>query len=257
MPETLAGLTRFARYAYPPNALGYCGPDDHAAVFEYASSGEIDPGLIDLARGFEGAFPYLTLIAGAAGRTDPFDPEVVEAYWVGNELLDGFDTLELGNSLDARFRSRAGGQWGVVTEALEQRAVPHHNFHVLCVYPWVGLLRSGDSTQPLLVLDRCRIRVGTVEAVGGDTAMVSSRPLQWDGVQLSLGQPRVEEARSAAGGVSLVGELRTGDRVAVHWDWICDRLRDVDVDQIGRQTSYSLAIANRSLIRRPLAAAPG
>ena len=25
---TLTGATMFARYAYPPNVLGYCGPDD-------------------------------------------------------------------------------------------------------------------------------------------------------------------------------------------------------------------------------------
>ena len=28
----LPGPVLFARYAYPPNALGYCGPDDPAAL---------------------------------------------------------------------------------------------------------------------------------------------------------------------------------------------------------------------------------
>ena len=83
-----SGAVLFARYAYPPNALGYCGPENSAELFERAAAGEDSPGLRRLIRGFDGAWPYLALIAGAAGRVDPLDPDVVEAYWVGNGLLD-------------------------------------------------------------------------------------------------------------------------------------------------------------------------
>jgi hypothetical protein len=31
----------FVRYAYPPNALGYCGADDFAAFREYAVAGTV------------------------------------------------------------------------------------------------------------------------------------------------------------------------------------------------------------------------
>jgi hypothetical protein len=31
-------------------------------------------------------------------------------------------------------------------------ARPHHNFHVFGVYPWVGLLRSGEIAEPLRIL---------------------------------------------------------------------------------------------------------
>ena len=82
------GPVLFSRYAYPPNALGYCGPENSAELFERAAAGEDSPDLRRLIRGFEGAWPYLALIAGAAGRADPLDPDVVEAYWVGNGLLD-------------------------------------------------------------------------------------------------------------------------------------------------------------------------
>ena len=36
----------FVRYAYPPNALGYCGPDHSAAFREYAVAGVADQGLV-------------------------------------------------------------------------------------------------------------------------------------------------------------------------------------------------------------------
>jgi len=46
-----------------------------------------DRGLVAIAQRFLGAWPYLSLIAAANAR-DPLDADVVEAYWVGNRLLD-------------------------------------------------------------------------------------------------------------------------------------------------------------------------
>ena len=83
-----AGPLLFARYAYPPNSLGYCGADETRTLLEYGDAGTSDGGLAELARTFEGAWPYLTLIADANRIADPLDPRVVQAYWVGNELLD-------------------------------------------------------------------------------------------------------------------------------------------------------------------------
>jgi hypothetical protein len=36
------GPLMFVRYAYPPNALGYCGPADFAAFRAYAVAGVVD-----------------------------------------------------------------------------------------------------------------------------------------------------------------------------------------------------------------------
>ena len=41
-----------------------------------------------LAQGFEGAWPYLELISRANGIPDPLDASVVDAYWLGSNLLD-------------------------------------------------------------------------------------------------------------------------------------------------------------------------
>ena len=68
------GALLFARYAYPPNALGYCGAGENRTLLEYGEAGVSDGGLVQLARSFEGAWPYLELIAGANGIDDPLDP---------------------------------------------------------------------------------------------------------------------------------------------------------------------------------------
>ena len=82
------GPVLFARYAFPPNSHGFCGPIDHAAFFEYGVAGADERGLRALAQQFAGAWPYLQLIASATGLDDPLDRRVVEAYWVGSPRLD-------------------------------------------------------------------------------------------------------------------------------------------------------------------------
>lgn len=42
-PTTIPGPTLFARYAYPPNERGSCGPPQHRTLFEYGAAAEVDP----------------------------------------------------------------------------------------------------------------------------------------------------------------------------------------------------------------------
>jgi hypothetical protein len=248
-PWAADGPTMFARYAYPPNELGYCGPDDHRALLQYASAGVIDAGLGQLARGFSGAWPYLELIAGATGIGHPLDRRVVEAYWLGSSLLHRIDMQTFGNSLVDRFRRRAGNGWGYLAEAIPVGALPTHSFHVFGIYPWVGLLRAERAEHPLHVLDRCRIRWGRVLRVDGDRATVLSQPLTWDGHQLALGQHREEEVTRGTGGLGLAADLRPGDWVALHWDWICDRLSRRQLTNLRRYSLLELDVTNRRVSR--------
>ena len=102
----LDGPQLFARYAFMPNRLTYCGGDDNRALFDYCLAGVTDQGLLELLKQFSGAMPYLRLIARCNGLADPFDPRVVEAYWLGNELLRGVEIRALYDSLRNRLPSR-------------------------------------------------------------------------------------------------------------------------------------------------------
>jgi Family of unknown function (DUF6390) len=207
-----AGALLFARYAYPPNELGYCGPAGAAALLRSELPGEI----ARRARGFEGAWAYLRFLAGEG---DPLDPAIVSAYWLGDHLADR-DYPDLVPFLRTRFAGQRGGTWPTAGD----RARPHHSFHVFEVYPWTQLLRRTGSPAAVTVLDRCRIRTGRVVAVRAETATVTTRPLVWDGERLAAGPPRDEQVAWSAGGRSLLTGLAAGDRVALHWDWICDTI---------------------------------
>ena len=240
------GALLFARYAYPPNALGYCGGDDPGALLERADAGEADGDLRRALRAFEGAWPYLELIAHANGIADPLDVRVVEAYWVGNDLLQGVDGRVLAASLEERFRPRLGRAWAALGESSGAGALPHHSFHVLGVYPYVGLLRTGVVEEPLRVLDRCRIRWGRVVEVGTDRALIRSQPLVWDGLALGLGAPVVESVTTRSGGYGLAGAIGPGDWCSLHWDWVCDRLNAAQVAWLRAETCRSLAAAQQA-----------
>jgi Family of unknown function (DUF6390) len=243
-PEPRDGAVLFARFAYPPNALGLCGPADSAALLEQASGRVSDGGLRQLARGFEGAWPYLELIAGCNNIENPLDARVVEAYWIGNRLLDRVPVAKLGSSLEARFRRRAGRDWSRISEPLEAGARPHHNFHVFSIYPWVGLLRRGHGGEPLRILDRCRVRWGRVEQVIGDHVVVRSSPLRWNGSALTLGPPLRETVAWRHDGHALIPAPSSGSWVAMHWDWLCDALTPARLRALRAETAGQLAAVN-------------
>ncbi len=242
------GPVLFVRYAFPPNFHGACGPPQYRTFFEYGATGVVDNGLRDLARQFAGAWPYLELIAGCAGLDDPLDRRVVEAYWIGSRLLDHVGPRRLGDSMEDRFRLRTGRQFGHLAEAVVGGGVPHHSYHVFCIYPWVGLL--GDDRrheQALTVLDRCRVRWGQVLDVLPDRLVVESRPLLYDRGRLHLGEPRAETVERTLDGVGLVPAFAVGDWVSLHWEWVCDRLSRAQLSALVHYTRLHLDVVNERL----------
>jgi hypothetical protein len=245
---TSSGPVRFARYAFGPNRLGYCGPDAARELFQQATAAGEDGALRSLARDFEGAWPYLELIAGANGIADPLDRRVVDAYWLGNGLLDTVPASLFGRSLETRFRPRLrpdGWRWMAATP--EAGALPVHAFHVLDVFPKVGLLRSGEVDGALAIMDSCRIRWGRVLERDGDWLVVSVIPLELVDGRLRLGRARPERVRAWWDGASFLDAALPGDTISIHWDWACERLGPEQLARLVRYTGRELAIANRSI----------
>lgn len=212
-----AGALLFSRYAYAPNDLGHSDAD-HAREIVACARGEIAVGALGaLARGYQAAYPSLALIAHAAGIADPFDARVVEAYWVGNALLD---------------------------DPALPAPPPHHNFRVLGASPWVSMVRAQESDSALDVLDKCRVRWGRVLAIRDGVAAVRSRPLEKHGSTIELGEARIELAALKDEGAGNPGRVRRGDWCALHWDWVCDRLSTRQLVQLRRVTRMQLDAIN-------------
>lgn len=238
--RTHPGHELFARYAFPPNELGYCGPPDVGAM-----PGTVGADLARYAREFDGAWPYLNALAEAAGQRDPLDEQIVRNYWVGGRLLTQLDA----SVLLARLREAFTGQvTGLLARMPPDGVLAHHSFHVFVVYPWIRFLEQ-DSITPLKVMQDCRIRWGVVDQLDDEHAVILTRPLVFDAGVLTLGAPVTERVRWCRNGASLAPAPRPGQTVSAHWDWVCETLTDADVTDLEVGTLATLALVNAARCR--------
>ena len=243
-----SGPVLFARYAFGPNRLGYCGPEEVEELFGEGTGAGDDPALRHLAQAFEGAWPYLELIARANGRADPLDRGVVEAYWLGNELLEQVSPGAFQASLSTRFRPRLRLEgWRWLAGAPVSGGVPVHAFHVLDVFPRVGLLRSGALDRAMETMDSCRIRWGRVLERDGDWLVVNVVPLAMAAGRLELGAARPERVQAWRGGSSFVADVQPDDVISVHWSWACDRLTPGQLAGLVYWTNRQIRVANLTI----------
>lgn len=243
------GALLFARYAYPPNELGYCGPTGASTLLRPDAADEIE----HRAREFEGAWCYLEFIAESTHIADPLDPRIVQAYWIGNELLDAVDPYALVDRLLDRFSDQRGGTW----REASSHALAHHSFHVFEVYPWAGFIAVKGNPTAVSVLDGCRIRTGRVISVEGGSALVQSTHLRWDGIATVSGPQQVERVRWSSDGMALWDGPRTGDLVAIHFDWICEVLTDEQCRQIETLDAKQRARLKGFVAEQPIRSADG
>jgi Family of unknown function (DUF6390) len=240
----LEGTLRFVRYGFMPNRLQYCGPaGDNRTLLDYAVENVVDGGLAPLLRQFNGALPYLKLIARSNGIADPFDPRVVEAYWIGNPLLQGVEVRQLYDSLLERFGARLSGRTReLVLGKAPAGARPHHSFHVLDVHS-----RVGDMEPTLRTLDDCRISWGRVTAVEGAELVVERAPLVLSAGKLVLDPARAERVTRQLDGYGFADQASVGDWVTLHWGWVCEVIDERQRAALERYTRYHVSLANQTL----------
>jgi len=233
----------FIRYAFMPNHLGYCGGNDAEVLFEHATDGRSDKRLAPLLAKFSGALPYLRTIAAGNGIADPFDDRVVEAYWLGNDLLARVEAADLNRSLEERF----GAQ---LTPALRdqlmrkapQGAKPYHLFHVVDVY------RHLESDEVgMAAMESCRVSWGQVTAVDGASLVVRRRPLVLRNQQLVLDDARIERVQRTVFDRGFVDDVAVGQWVSIHWGWACEILDDRRRADLERWTYHHLRLANQTI----------
>jgi hypothetical protein len=234
------GISECLRYAFPPNSLHYCGPEKQADIKGYLETHTNDKGLQGILSQFETLYPYLKLIAQVNRIMDPFDRRVVEAYWVGNRLLENvpkrdFHTL-LTESLKIKKKIRKNDS--SIMEGVMSYGLPHHTFHVLTIY-----IRTGNKAiaHTLHTMDSCRIGWGRVVSVderktGKYTITMSHITI--NNQQLTLHTPIPTRVQS------IDGTYAIGDMVSVHWGYICGTLMKRQVRNLEHFTQEAINVAN-------------
>jgi len=237
------GTIIFARYAFMPNRLSYCGGNDNKALFDYCAAKQTDPGLVFILQGFQAAYPYLKLIASSNHIADSFDARVVEAYWIGNELLDGVDMAHFYNSLHERFAKHLDGKTlGYLLSKPPLGARPHHNFHVFDVHSRIGTLEHSLDT-----MESCRIGWGQIEEMEKTHFVVEHQPLVLEQGKLKLGELRRKRVMRQIDGTGFISNCEVGDFISFHWDWACEVLSPCQVSNLDKYTRLHLKLANETL----------
>ncbi len=241
---TTDGLLRCSRYAFGPNRLHYCGPDANQQLASHLQHEVADPGLAQILKDFQTMFPYLRLIADANGIRDAFDERVVEAYWIGNRLLDGVQT----SSLYRHFRDEPDLHKKINHHDLERLgekvvhgAVPHHSFHVLNVWRRTGHF---DEAHTLESMDACRIGWGRIIAVDGPSIKIETEPLVLINGNLALGQPVNTTIVRSLSAEQDIEELRSGQIVTTHWGVPCEVVSETQASELRRRTVDHIRLAN-------------
>ncbi len=178
---------RCSRYSFGPNRLHYCGPDANRELRELIEKDGDNFGLSHILKQFKTLFPYLRYIAHINNIKDPFNSRVVEAYWLGNDLLEKveqrtlFDFLIDDLKVKDKLRSK---EFNWLEEKIKNGAVPHHSFHVLNIWQQAG---HNDLLDDLVRMDECRISSGMVTEVKGPEINVSTEPLVYTNGKFALG----------------------------------------------------------------------
>ncbi len=208
------GVRLAARFSIATNRLRFCGPAEAAPdLYRAITEGT---GLTEaaghLAR-FEALYPYLEAI-GARHGLSPFSRDVVEAYWIGNRLLDPFGPAEFRAILDAL--ARRGLPPVIARElaaALPPRPIPHHAFHVAFV--GVGAV-TGHVETTLANMESCRPAPATVTEVGDRTLTADVVPWELGPQGLRDGPMRSQVVSYDTG---CLPSILPGDSIATHWGW--------------------------------------
>jgi hypothetical protein len=237
------GLRLASRFSSITNRLRYCGPKDAYKDFYLLLSGKkydrkkITEHFIK----YEGLYVYFKALS-EKHNLDIFDYRVVEAYWLGNELLDGFSRDELRDILNGLT------QRGLPKEYAETLSVklpfnmnPHHSFNVL----FVGVGKTtGSVPTNLLTMNKCSISVGKVHEITQRQLVVSVNPLVMHEELLSYGKPEIQYVEHDE---LFTPKLKKGDMVALHWDFACKILEDKEADNIVKYTQKNIESLNAAL----------
>jgi len=243
----LDGVLRCSRYAFGPNRLHYCGPDANREIKAYIEEQVEDLGLASLLRQFQTMYPYLREIADANGIRDPLDERVVEAYWIGNEMLEKIGARRLhrhlieSHDLKKKLDPKA---FALLEDKIGQGAVPHHSFHVLDIWRRTGHL---DREHTLESMDECRVSWGTVVSTAGPAITVSTEPLLYGQGKLYLGEAVLKKLTRQLEAEYDIEQIRPGDAVSIHWSVACEVITPHQMAMLKKYTLRHLALANQTI----------
>jgi len=242
-----------------PHELGYCGPDCNESkskiILRDYLSGENYPEekIRELLDEFIGAVSYYKLIAEKNNIDDYYDGRVVEAYWLGNDLLENVSVEDLkamilrdfvGEGRLSKDRARE------IIGRLPETAYAHHTFHVFFIGAVTNRVKLEGENK-----DKCRPSWAEVIGESKEPGKLNPAPFNpihprdkpqgipercWIKVKISklFSDEETAEADVIWDKV-FVPELKMGDIVSCHWGRISEKITRGQLDNLIKYTGIN------------------
>lgn len=225
----IKGLQLAARFALPPNSLGYCGKDSAPEKFkECIVNGQSDGVSKELEK-FIVLNPYLKTISKITGK-NKHSHNVVESYWLGNNELKRVKNDDY-KILLKNLSAQGVPPWFIdeVKEKQPKKFIPTHLFQILHV--GVGKA-SGAVPFNMDSINNCMVRWGKVEKIGKEKLVVKLNSLK----KSKKGYILTTKKGSFNYRKDFLPGLKIGDIVAVHWKQVVKKLTKNEADKLQRWT---------------------
>jgi len=230
--QEIEPIQRASKYSFPPNVLGYCGPEQSWKTFQKLFKETTEENALEaknLLKEFNSVQCYLELIAKENGKK-PFDADVIEAYWIGNGLLEKVHFRELQKTV-LSFQ-----KFGLPRSIAEEKAsgLPKsiqasHSMHVL----YVNFVTK--KVEPIVKnLSSCLVQWALVKENTEKGARVKGIELFTEGKELKLR----EKEKTIQNPFAL--ELLPGDFITVHWNSAVEKISPQQLKNLKKYTEKNL-----------------
>ncbi|MFH1509002.1 MAG: DUF6390 family protein [bacterium] len=245
--DKIDGVSLCARYSFGPNRLHLCGPDANSEVFAYLKNESFDDGLNNILSQFKNLHPYLQFIASQNNIADPYDPRVVAAYWLGNDLLKNISKQATYKYFTEvrNFNTKFGADFKYVEDKLHMGVFLHHSFHVLNIWHKIGDDKIHESLDSL---KKCIITAGKITKISGPYIYARLDELQYHNGKFSLaGATKPKRIIRRLNDEGWLDNIKVGEIITVHWDSPCDTISLEQYKILKSFTNQSIMLANLTI----------
>lgn len=213
----IKALQFVSRFSLPPNALGYCGKDSAPAKLNSCIISGKCEGVTQELEKFPVLHPYLKTISEITGFPK-FSKEVVEAYWIGNDLLKKCKLSDYG-LLVKNFEAQGIPDFVVkeLRNSPPKAFIPTHLFQVLHV--GVGRI-TGSVPFNLNSVNNCMVKWGTVTNISDNKLTITYNLLSKRGNSFEI----VENEGNFDYNKKFLRGVSVGSTVAIHWKQVIKKL---------------------------------
>lgn len=207
-----SGLLLFCQHAYPASLNGACGQTDSEALKTFIQTGQPPENIKEVLRSFPNVIKNLKRLSEISGIKDIFDYRLIEAYWLGNNLLEKFPK-------------------------------DRKPFHLASLLQTLKPALKNNSRRAVTILENCRISYGQILTLKnplgqktGRAKVIEYNPISNRPKAIAFRKDRIKTVKF------IDPRLKKNDLISMHHNYICAALTEKQLVQLAGHTLLQLCL---------------